>query len=788
MKINLTQNQRVIVAFAYLAILFGLFNILGGDFNKLIREPGYDSNIWFYSGAFMIILGSYIVEPYFTKPSDTIANSTAVLITLLGISKKENLFGYNFILSFAILILILGILTIFLKDSKTKCGQKFSKSLYWIVENFGASKFIFSIIYLFAAYSYFGKSEKIIPFICIITFWVCLTFFDVIGIIVEKISKLIKYLRNNFSEELGQAIGCENPLLYKVEINYTKYNLNPVKYGELVALETSNKVGSIGMVVDTKYLLNKMWLSIYLLQDENGDILKINLKEKKLITDPKTVFTKNNLVYLLDIDSIPNESLLKTMIEENPLYRDREQFVGYVSSGSNINLINFLIIRNINNKEQKISEGVILKTIIYEQETLYQIINGNAKEEYLENFDRHSFIIGIARKLGKYNKETKELDVIKWMPSIFSPLFFAFSSSVSDNKIKEFAKKSIGHLPETDLEIPIKDLNAIVTHNTAILGILGIGKSCLAYELIKRISDESIKVICIDITNEYIKELPSYLSQENSIVSDNENVFDTIKKNYEYIHKDEHNKQIPEKSGNLAEYKKEVRKDLCQFLFNRDNVPETITFEKSKRVKIYNIDYHKASHGEKIGYNVIATDLTQAEKTRIIAEVILKILMEIPLSEEKKAKVLLVFEEAHALIPEWNTVANEGDKNATNGTAKVILQGRKYGLGSLIITQRTANVSKSILNQCNTIFALRVFDKTAQEFLENYIGGDYANTLATLEERHAVVFGKGLNLKQPVIVQLNDRKNVISQTDKNSTTPDNTSETTDTITPTPLHL
>ena len=127
------------------------------------------------------------------------------------------------------------------------------------------------------------------------------------------------------------------------------------------------------------------------------------------------------------------------------------------------------------------------------------------------------------------------------------------------------------------------------------------------------------------------------------------------------------------------------------------------------------------------------------------------------------ARCLIVFEEAHSLIPEWNSVANEGDKTAVNGTAKVILQGRKYGMGSLVVTQRTANISKSILNQCNTIFALRVFDDTGKQFLENYIGSDYSNTLPTLDERHAIVIGKALKLKQPVILQLNDMKYIVNE-------------------------
>ena len=377
-------------------------------------------------------------------------------------------------------------------------------------------------------------------------------------------------------------------------------------------------------------------------------------------------------MYILD-------NTLKTKIESNPLYERREQFVGYVSSGSNINTINFSIVREANKFEQKISEGAILKTLIYGQDTtFYQVINGDTKEEHLENFDRHGFTIGIARKLGKYNNDTKDLNVSKWMPSIFSPLFYAFSGSISETRIKEIAQHSIGRLPYTDLEIPIKDMNAIVTHNTAILGILGIGKSCLAYELMKRLAEEKIKIICIDITNEYKKELPLYLNA-TAIVSDNENAFNEINAKYEYIHKENPNtnkeKQNPEKSGSINEYKEAIRKDLCQFLFSADNVPESNEFESTKQVRIYNVDYHKASKGEKIGFNVNTTDLTQAEKTRVIAEELSKILMKIPLEDEKKAKVLFVFEEAHSLIPEWNSVASEGDKSATNGTAKIILQG-----------------------------------------------------------------------------------------------------------------
>jgi uncharacterized protein len=118
--------------------------------------------------------------------------------------------------------------------------------------------------------------------------------------------------------------------------------------------------------------------------------------------------------------------------------------------------------------------------------------------------------------------------------------------------------------------------------------------------------------------------------------------------------------------------------------------------------------------------------------------------------------VCLVFEEAHSLVPEWNTVVYDGDKAAVNGTARAILQGRKFGLGCLLVSQRTANVTKTILNQCNTIFAMRTFDETGKEFLSNYIGRDYTDTLSSVPERHAVVFGKASSCENPVLIRLND--------------------------------
>jgi DNA helicase HerA-like ATPase len=117
----------------------------------------------------------------------------------------------------------------------------------------------------------------------------------------------------------------------------------------------------------------------------------------------------------------------------------------------------------------------------------------------------------------------------------------------------------------------------------------------------------------------------------------------------------------------------------------------------------------------------------------------------------------LVLEEAHSLVPEWNSATNEAERQSVNGTARAVLQGRrKYGYGCLLVTQRTANVTKSILNQCNTIFGMRVYDATGVGFLENYIGPTYARLLASLRDRQAVIFGRASSCNSPLIADLND--------------------------------
>lgn len=284
-------------------------------------------------------------------------------------------------------------------------------------------------------------------------------------------------------------------------------------------------------------------------------------------------------------------------------------------------------------------------------------------------------------------------------------------------------------------------MHDLVTHNTAILGILGIGKTMLAMELAERMMSAGIKVICVDLTNEYSTKLAAYIDpgKEAAVRAELRAIGAGGKSK---VH------QNVEEGGSITDFTAAVGTKISEFMSPAN----------TSRLMVFNPTHYEVWRQDSKPFSGKASmaSLSPAEITHIVSQATLDATAVLGITD--KARVCLVYEEAHSLVPEWNSAVADGDKSASNGTARAILQGRKYGLGCLLIAQRTANVTKTILNQCNTIFAMRTFDDTGKDFLANYIGADYASSLSSLSERQAVFFGKASSCENPILIQLNDRE------------------------------
>ena len=372
---------------------------------------------------------------------------------------------------------------------------------------------------------------------------------------------------------------------------------------------------------------------------------------------------------------------------------------------------------------------------------MYQIVAGLTKEEVVQQKNTYGYLRGQAQQVGVWDAASKKFVPCNWLPTMNAPVYLERKAAYEPHA------DAVGHFPASDFQTRIKSVSDLVTHNTAILGILGIGKSMLAIELLERMMAEGIKVICLDLTSQYARELSDFYdaAYEDECLT---KIQEAAAKDREEIAND------PEEGGSIANLREALRRDVAQFLDSANprllKIYSPSSFFATKQQREPSTYKDGSEWRTRAGLYTV----TPVEITQIISEAALAVLSE---EMSTKARACLVYEEAHSLVPEWNSVVNEGDKLATSGTARAILQGRKHGLGCLLITQRTANVTKTILNQCNSVFAMRTFDETGKEFLANYIGRDYADSLSSLSERHAVFFGKASSCENPVLIRLNDQ-------------------------------
>jgi DNA helicase HerA-like ATPase len=108
--------------------------------------------------------------------------------------------------------------------------------------------------------------------------------------------------------------------------------------------------------------------------------------------------------------------------------------------------------------------------------------------------------------------------------------------------------------------------------------------------------------------------------------------------------------------------------------------------------------------------------------------------------------ILLVCEEAHAYIRRESDVQFEGARRSMERIAK---EGRKYGVGLTVISQRPHELSETVLSQCGTFVCLRMTNPDDQDYVRKLVPEaerDLVNILAGLRRGEALVLGEAAAL------------------------------------------
>ena len=124
--------------------------------------------------------------------------------------------------------------------------------------------------------------------------------------------------------------------------------------------------------------------------------------------------------------------------------------------------------------------------------------------------------------------------------------------------------------------------------------------------------------------------------------------------------------------------------------------------------------------------------------------------------------ILLTCEEAHAYIPRAAESQFAGSRKSMERIAK---EGRKYGVGIAVVSQRPHEVSETVLAQCGTFICLRITNPDDQGYVRSLVPeseGDLVSVLAGLGRGEALVLGEAVPL--PTRVQF-DRPSPVPNSD-----------------------
>ena len=161
--------------------------------------------------------------------------------------------------------------------------------------------------------------------------------------------------------------------------------------------------------------------------------------------------------------------------------------------------------------------------------------------------------------------------------------------------------------------------------------------------------------------------------------------------------------------------------------------------------------------------SVIDLSLVPTEVVHVVTAVIARMLFE---ALQRYVKVngvalptVLVMEEAHTFVKRYKEDVENQDAAAVccQVFERIAREGRKFGLGLVLSSQRPSELSPTVLSQCNTFLLHRISNDRDQELVHRLVPDNLKGLLRelpSLPSQSAILLGWASEL--PVLVRMND--------------------------------
>lgn len=634
-------SYRLTMMFVSLAVILTVGWFSMGNFEFATGQ------FWFISGALLLVMLSLVDQPHFSKDANVFANGATALVSLFTIVESQRTGIWWIFCSWAIYLIIVSFALMALRSRElfleTKTVQFFSR----VNRAIGRPESIFSAFFLWGVLLQFTYPKDGVTINALFLFWAMFMILN-----VPSIAQMVSGLFATPSEttlSAGVITGIQSPRL------------------AVVKLSASLPDGIVGKKV--------------VLTMEGGE----RIAEGTLFEDRVVRGLRQGRIALTLFSSKWSEVSAGGRVEiaflDSPVSATRP--VGVVSAGSSIGRLVFEV-----DPRTSMHAGEVVKVRAGLADTYYQIVSATIDQAALDEGNASQSVRVAAGQLGCWEAEKATFSPIDWVAPAGELVAVSSGEGIADTPPE--GRCLVGHVPNSTFPVHVH-VSDTITHNTALIGVTGSGKSYLAFHLIEAYLDAGIKVFILDLTRQHWE----FLQHRNPTA-----------------------------------------------LTSADGVATWLASDSTLAI-------HQFANATG-GYPTATAEFAQKCFEWLRSSTQLQAGVDVP------GRLCIVLEEAHSLIPEWNQVAQDSDKHQVNRAARVILQGRKFGLGALLITQRTANVTKTVLNQCNTIFALRSFDQTGLDFLRNYMGEEYSQAISTLPDRTAILVGKASSSARPIILKVSD--------------------------------
>ncbi len=116
----------------------------------------------------------------------------------------------------------------------------------------------------------------------------------------------------------------------------------------------------------------------------------------------------------------------------------------------------------------------------------------------------------------------------------------------------------------------------------------------------------------------------------------------------------------------------------------------------------------------------------------------------------RERPLFIVLEEAH-------TYLNQGNEEvAAQAARRIVKEGRKYGLGAMVVSQRPSEIDPTILSQCGTIFAMRLANSTDRAHVTGAVSDNLEglfSMLPSLRVGEAIIVGESVHLPMRTLIE-----------------------------------